>query len=118
MKSFHSLTQPAVPARAYFEDSDTSLYETLVCKMKKLIRQLKSDKIRHPERAGTIDWAINTIETNVNKNTSFKIEVPNYDCYYSVVYEKENNFLQIVKKTSDGVMSIRVFKDSNEAFTE
>lgn len=71
MKAFHSLTQPAVPAKAYFEETDADLYDLLVAKMKKLTRQLKADKIVHPERAGTVDWAVTTIDTNVRKNKSF-----------------------------------------------
>ena len=111
LNSYHCLVQPKKKASVFYETVEDDLKYVLSTKTKKLIAQLKSLKLVQPEKTNDIDWFIEKLEKGVARDTDFEVELNYTKNYYYVKYEKETKFLLIIKRSKDGFMSVRSYKE-------
>ena len=111
LNSYHCLVQPKKESSVFYETIEDDLNCVLVTKAKKLIAQLKSLKLVQPEKTNDIDWFIEKLEKGVARNVNFEVELSYTNNYYYVRYEKETKFLLIIKRSKDGFMSVRSYKE-------
>ena len=111
LNSYHCLVQPKKESSVFYETIDESLEHVLAIKSKKLIAQLKTLKLMQAEKTNDIDWFVEKLEKGVARNTDFEVELSYTNNYYYVRYEKKSKFLLIIKRSKDGIMSVRSYKE-------
>lgn len=111
LNSYHCLVQPKKESSVFYETIEDDLKYVLSTKSKKLIAQLKTLKLMQPEKTNDIDWFVEKLEKGVARNTDFEVELSYTNNYYYVRYEKKSKFLLIIKRSKDGFMSVRSYKE-------
>lgn len=90
------------------ENEGSYLHDVLIEKGKKMVRELKSAKIVHPEKSNEINWFIDTFIDHVNSGESFTLTLDRSRDFYYVNYVKDSS-LTIIKKSYNENISIRSY---------
>lgn len=118
INSFHFLstpgTEPRISQKTIMEaDEASTLHKLLAEKSRKLISELKSAKITHPEDGNNIDWFIDTISEKAKYDQSCTLRKPGTEDFYYVDYRQGASLL-LIKKNRNGTLSIRCYYKAGE----
>jgi hypothetical protein len=107
INSYHCLCTPGADSKVFFESRNEDVRLIMKEKVNKMFLQLKACKITNPEYSREIDQFMDDVENDVKSGRSFSHAISNASFSYEIRYEKKKSFLLILKRGTDGTLSIR-----------